>query len=90
MCGDRLVEAVVVQIWWPISLGVEERVNCSGFTEASGVGLIPEGPAGGGSGAQLVGSISSLGLRRGPAWRAGREIVCSPVFQRAWCPIARA
>eukprot|EP00962_Isochrysis_galbana_P037212 scaffold12970_cov113-Isochrysis_galbana.AAC.3 len=23
----------------------------------------------------------------GPAWwRAGREIVCSPVFERAWCP----
>jgi len=35
------------------------------FTDASGVGLIKEGKAGGGSGAQLVGRISSLELRSG-------------------------
>eukprot|EP00962_Isochrysis_galbana_P055684 scaffold27451_cov169-Isochrysis_galbana.AAC.1 len=37
------------------------------FTDASGVGvgLIQEGQTGGGSGAQLVGRISSLELRRG-------------------------
>eukprot|EP00962_Isochrysis_galbana_P015930 scaffold4550_cov128-Isochrysis_galbana.AAC.6 len=53
-------------------LGVEERVDCSGFADASGVGLIQEGQAGGGSGAQLVGRISSFELRRGPGVRGAK------------------
>jgi len=44
------------------------------FTDASGVGVIREGKAGGVSGAQLVGRISSLELRRGGS---SRELLCN-------------